>query len=113
MADGSLTGCTVLVPAARFDLPAGTPPVPLEVGEFVPGGRRHEAYYKTTSLALKEYLREGKTEYAHTLDWSAEESRTCCSSSGLGRGDVHPRPRYTTLARLVARRVARRPATMS
>ena len=73
MADGSLTGCTVLVPAARFDLPAGTPPVPLEVGEFVPGGRRHEAYYKTTSLALKEYLQEGKTEYAHKLDWSAED----------------------------------------
>ena len=44
MADGSLTGCTVLVPAERFELPAGTPPVPLEVGEFVLDDDGHEAY---------------------------------------------------------------------
>ena len=65
----------MLVPAERFELPAGTPPVPLEVHEFVLNGKCMP-YYKTSSIVLLEYQRAGKTDYAHKLE--ATGTRTTC-----------------------------------
>ena len=88
--DGSLTGCTVHVPAERFDLPAGTSPVPWKVGSFFlnegPGGK---PYYRVSSEVMKDHLEHDRTDYSYILDWDAADLATFeRSGTAAGRARV-------------------------